>query len=299
MTNHTIATPITTWADLRSSDREVLNRTEVATLLAVDPRTVDHAIEDGTLPSIRLGRRVLIPAARSLRFSDSPDARSHAPVIIPPGWERVMSHTSRPTSRRRPARTGAPDPSRRTRPRRAPAGASNWRCPSTPRVHAPRRAKGPGGLRQLRGSRHRAHLASSRPHPRRVSPPTGRRHLAGLRPTLAGRIRRVQRHPRLHPTRHQRDGALHRSRPPRRDPRHRPSGCLPRPGERNPTSAVNQTSRHRPRHLDGRPLAQLGQHHLSGGAGRSDRRQDLVNPKHAGQPRARQRSPLDRAAVRR
>ncbi|WP_295658988.1 excisionase family DNA-binding protein [uncultured Nocardioides sp.] len=61
MTNHTIATPITTWAALRSTDREVLNRSEVASLLAVDPRTVDNAIEDGTLPSVRLGRRVLIP----------------------------------------------------------------------------------------------------------------------------------------------------------------------------------------------------------------------------------------------
>ena len=49
MSNHTIATPITTWAELRSSDREVLNRTEVAALLTLDPRTVDHPIEDGTI----------------------------------------------------------------------------------------------------------------------------------------------------------------------------------------------------------------------------------------------------------
>ena len=49
MSNHNIDTPITTWAELRSSDREVLNRTEVAALLTLDPRTVDHAIEDGTV----------------------------------------------------------------------------------------------------------------------------------------------------------------------------------------------------------------------------------------------------------
>ena len=61
MSNHTLATPITTWAELRTTDREVLNRAEVASLLAVDPRTVDHAIEDGTIPAVRLGRRVLIP----------------------------------------------------------------------------------------------------------------------------------------------------------------------------------------------------------------------------------------------
>jgi len=30
MSNHTIATPITTWAELRTTDREVLNRAEVA-----------------------------------------------------------------------------------------------------------------------------------------------------------------------------------------------------------------------------------------------------------------------------
>ncbi len=58
MSNHTIAAPITTWAELRSSDREVLNRSEVAALLALDPRTIDHAIEDGTIPAIHVGRRV-------------------------------------------------------------------------------------------------------------------------------------------------------------------------------------------------------------------------------------------------
>ena len=61
MSNHTIATPITTWAELRSSDREVLNRAEVAALLTLDPRTVDHAIEAGTIPAVHIGRRVLIP----------------------------------------------------------------------------------------------------------------------------------------------------------------------------------------------------------------------------------------------
>lgn len=61
MSNHTIAAPITTWAEARTTDREVLNRAEVAALLTVDARTVDRAIEDGIIPAIRLGRRVLIP----------------------------------------------------------------------------------------------------------------------------------------------------------------------------------------------------------------------------------------------
>jgi excisionase family DNA binding protein len=67
MSNHTIATPVTTWAELRSCDREVLNRAEVAALLTLDPRTVDQAIEDGTIPAVRIGRRVLIPRRPFLR----------------------------------------------------------------------------------------------------------------------------------------------------------------------------------------------------------------------------------------
>ena len=67
MTNHTIAAPIRSWAELCSTDREVLNRAEVAGLLEVDARTVDHAIADGTLPAVRLGRRILIPRRPFLR----------------------------------------------------------------------------------------------------------------------------------------------------------------------------------------------------------------------------------------
>lgn len=67
MSNHTIATPITTWAAARTTDREVLNRAEVASLLSLDPRTVDHAIADGTIPSVHVGRRILIPRRPFLR----------------------------------------------------------------------------------------------------------------------------------------------------------------------------------------------------------------------------------------
>lgn len=52
-------------SDLLSSAREstyaTLTRKEVAELLRVDPRTVSEGIRSGTIPSIRLGRRVLIP----------------------------------------------------------------------------------------------------------------------------------------------------------------------------------------------------------------------------------------------
>jgi excisionase family DNA binding protein len=66
MSNHTIAAPITSWAELRTTDREVLNRAEVAALLEVDARTVDRAIDDGTIPAVRLGRRILQQQASSM-----------------------------------------------------------------------------------------------------------------------------------------------------------------------------------------------------------------------------------------
>ena len=76
MSNHTIAAPITTWAALRTADREVLNRAEVAALLAIDPRTVDQAISDGTIPAVRVGRRVLIPRRPFLAAFGVPEGES-------------------------------------------------------------------------------------------------------------------------------------------------------------------------------------------------------------------------------
>jgi|AntAceMinimDraft_1070359.scaffolds.fasta_scaffold322792_2 excisionase family DNA binding protein len=36
-------------------------RADVASVLGCDVRTVDHAIEDGTIKSFRIGRRVFVP----------------------------------------------------------------------------------------------------------------------------------------------------------------------------------------------------------------------------------------------
>lgn len=58
--------PRLTIEDLRSSARAVLNRTKVAAILGVDPRTVTKAIDDGAIPALRLGRRVLIPREKFL-----------------------------------------------------------------------------------------------------------------------------------------------------------------------------------------------------------------------------------------
>lgn len=46
---------------LRGITAAVVTRDDVAELLGVDPRTVTSAVESGQLPSLRVGRRVLIP----------------------------------------------------------------------------------------------------------------------------------------------------------------------------------------------------------------------------------------------
>ncbi|MGO1507773.1 MAG: helix-turn-helix domain-containing protein [Microbacteriaceae bacterium] len=58
--------------DLRSSRSAVITRTEAAAALGVDPRTITASIDNGTIPSVRLGRRVVIPREKFLHlFADS------------------------------------------------------------------------------------------------------------------------------------------------------------------------------------------------------------------------------------
>jgi excisionase family DNA binding protein len=47
--------------DLRASTAAALTVTQVAGLLNVDERTVRRGCEDGQLPRLRIGRRLLIP----------------------------------------------------------------------------------------------------------------------------------------------------------------------------------------------------------------------------------------------
>jgi excisionase family DNA binding protein len=47
--------------DLLSSRSAVVTLTQAASVFGVDVRTVTRAIENGDLPALRLGRRVLIP----------------------------------------------------------------------------------------------------------------------------------------------------------------------------------------------------------------------------------------------
>ncbi|WP_016691456.1 helix-turn-helix domain-containing protein [Rhodococcus rhodochrous] len=50
-----------TLADVRRSPAAALTLTEVAQVLGIDRRTVARAIQDGTMPAVKFGRRVLIP----------------------------------------------------------------------------------------------------------------------------------------------------------------------------------------------------------------------------------------------
>ena len=55
---------------LRESRSLVITRTEAAQALGVDPRTVTAGVENRTIPSVRLGRRVVIPREKLLRLFD-------------------------------------------------------------------------------------------------------------------------------------------------------------------------------------------------------------------------------------
>ena len=50
-----------TLEELRHSNKAVITRSEAASLLHCDARTVSRGIDDHTIPSIKLGRRVFIP----------------------------------------------------------------------------------------------------------------------------------------------------------------------------------------------------------------------------------------------
>jgi len=58
---------------LRNARSLVITRTDAAQALGVDPRTITAGIENGTLPSVKLGRRVVIPREKFLRLFE-PDA---------------------------------------------------------------------------------------------------------------------------------------------------------------------------------------------------------------------------------
>lgn len=65
-----MATSTITLAELRSSGSLVITRSDAARALGIDPRTVTAGIENGTIPAVKLGRRVVIPREKFLRLFD-------------------------------------------------------------------------------------------------------------------------------------------------------------------------------------------------------------------------------------
>lgn len=65
------ASPIRNLADAREATKAALSVTEVASILELDRRTVSAAARSGELPSVRIGRRVLIPRESFITFMDA------------------------------------------------------------------------------------------------------------------------------------------------------------------------------------------------------------------------------------
>lgn len=59
---------------LRNATEAALSRRQTAALLQVDERTVTRGIENGEIPSLRIGRRVLVPRLPLLRLLGADDA---------------------------------------------------------------------------------------------------------------------------------------------------------------------------------------------------------------------------------
>lgn len=56
--------------DVRAMTSAALTRSQAAELLDVDPRSITRGVAAGTLPCVRLGRRVLVPREALLRLLD-------------------------------------------------------------------------------------------------------------------------------------------------------------------------------------------------------------------------------------
>lgn len=63
--------------ELRRSTKAVCTIRDVAALMEVNERTVSQAIHDGTIPAIRLGRRIVIPREPLLTLLTAAPSPSH------------------------------------------------------------------------------------------------------------------------------------------------------------------------------------------------------------------------------
>jgi excisionase family DNA binding protein len=63
------------------TERPTLSVAETAELLGISRWLVQQAVRDGSIPSLRVGRRILIPRARLLSWlgGDGPSAAAYVP----------------------------------------------------------------------------------------------------------------------------------------------------------------------------------------------------------------------------
>ncbi|WP_282826929.1 excisionase family DNA-binding protein [Gulosibacter sediminis] len=59
-------TAATDQADISQLTTPAITRTQAASYLGVDPRTISAGIKAGTIPAVRLGSKVLIPREKFL-----------------------------------------------------------------------------------------------------------------------------------------------------------------------------------------------------------------------------------------
>jgi excisionase family DNA binding protein len=75
---------------MSSTERPTLSVAETADLLGISRWLVQQAAHDGSLPSVRVGRRILIPRSRLLAWLDG----QQDPGAPGPGWD--TAHTGDP-----------------------------------------------------------------------------------------------------------------------------------------------------------------------------------------------------------
>ncbi len=63
-----IASERLTLETLRASTAPTITMKVAATVLEVDPRTVSAGVKEGTIPSVRIGRRIVIPREKFLKL---------------------------------------------------------------------------------------------------------------------------------------------------------------------------------------------------------------------------------------
>lgn len=69
-----------TLKELRANESATITRQDVADALGIDPRTVTTGIRQGNIPSIKIGRRVLIPREKFLALFDEGIGSSTVPA---------------------------------------------------------------------------------------------------------------------------------------------------------------------------------------------------------------------------